>query len=307
MNPYSIEICEITKKFGSHIAVDSLNLKIEQGTIFGFIGHNGAGKTTTIKLLLGLLKPDKGYSTIAGYNSWQQGEKIRSITGVMFEEPGLYKWLTGPENMLIFGKLYSLSNNKILNKIDELSEILNITDIEKSKPIRKLSRGNRQKWEIIKAFIATPKIVFMDEPTSGLDPHTTSNLRKYIIEISQKHGTTIFLNTHNLDEAIRTCTKIGVINNGKLTACKSPKELTSDSSIYKINYNGTMESNQLKMLLGNNLIFINPDTIQIRISDKNEISDIIKKLVNNNIKIYEATQINNPLEDMLKKSNNFGE
>ena len=295
----AIKANEITKFFGDRCVVDSLTFEIQRGHIFGLLGPNGAGKTTTIKLLLGLLKTNKGNSTVLDYDSWKDGNKLRQNTGVLFEEPGLYHWLTGPENMLIMGKLYGLSNSFINSRIKELAELFGISEKDKASRIRKLSSGNRKKWGLCRAFLTNPSIVFLDEPTSNLDPVAAREVRSYITKIAQENSVTIFLNTHNLNEALQLCDTVGIIRSGKLVAYDSPYNLQPEKSIYIIKYNGNIVKNNELISIPDEIIDISETEIKVSVRNSKEISAIVAYLVQTQREIYEVMHASNPLEDVI--------
>lgn len=220
-----IETVNLTRRFGEIVAVNSLNLTIEDGRVFGFLGPNGAGKTTTVRMLTCLIEPTYGTAYINGIDIRDKRERIRirGMIGLLPEMPGLYESLSAQSNLEFFAKLYGIPQVERKRRIKELLQALGVWD-RRNDPVGKFSRGMKQKIAIARALVHEPEFLFLDEPTSGLDPQATITVRNYLLEL-KKEGRTIFLNTHNLDEAEKLCDKIGVIS-GKLLALGSPAELS---------------------------------------------------------------------------------
>lgn len=210
----------LTKQYGNFTAVDNLELHIEEGSIFGFLGHNGAGKTTTISMLTTLILPSTGTATIGGYDIVKENLKVRKLLGYLPESVMLYGELTAYQNLKFFGQLSGVENIDI--RIDEVLELLQFTKW-KNKKINTFSKGMRQRIGIAQALLHKPKILFLDEPTSGLDPQGTKDMRDLLLMLNREWGTTIFMNTHLLSEVTKICTHIGIIGRGKLLLSDSIK------------------------------------------------------------------------------------
>jgi len=212
----------LEKKFGDITAVQSLNLDIKEGEVFGFLGPNGAGKTTTIRMLSGLIAPTQGTAIVNGYKIGIDNQKIRSTVGVLTETPGLYENLTADQNLRIFAELYGVKD--IARQIEKYLKMLGLWE-RKFDTVGTFSKGMRQKLAIARALIHEPRTLFFDEPTAGLDPEAAHNLRNFIADL-RKGGRTIFLCTHNLDEADRLCDRIGVFKT-RLLVVDAPSNLRS--------------------------------------------------------------------------------
>lgn len=208
-----IDIRELTKKYKDIIGLDNLNLQIEQGEIFGFLGHNGAGKTTTVNILTTLLAPTSGSATICGFDIVKESMEVKKCIGYLPENVKFYDNLTAFENLEYFAKLSGIKNPK--EKITEVLEFIDFTGIE-NKKLGEFSKGMRQRIGIAQALMHEPKVLFLDEPTSGLDPMGIKKLREVILKLNREKGMTIFMNTHLLSEVAKVCTTIGVLNHGKL-------------------------------------------------------------------------------------------
>lgn len=219
-----IDAENLTRKFGDLTAVDSLTFHIEEGKVFGFLGPNGAGKTTTVRMLSCLISKTSGDARIAGYdiNDKADSLKIRKIIGLLPENVGLYDDLTAYKNLDFYGKLYGCTEKKRKENIKYFLKMLGLWD-KRDVMVGTFSKGMKQKLAITRALIHDPEILFLDEPTANLDPESSKTVRDFILDL-KKEKKTIFLNTHNLDEAQRICDKIGIFNTN-LRAIGTPKEL----------------------------------------------------------------------------------
>jgi ABC-2 type transport system ATP-binding protein len=219
-----IDADNLTRKFGDLTAVDNLTFHIKEGEVFGFLGPNGAGKTTTMRILSCLISKTDGEARIAGYDVSDESDslKIRKIVGLLPENVGLYDDLTAYKNLDFYGKLYECSETQRKENIEHFLKLLGLWD-KREVIVGTFSKGMKQKLAISRALIHDPEILFLDEPTANLDPESSKTVRDFIIDL-KKEKKTIFLNTHNLNEAQRTCDKIGIFNT-KLMAIGSPEEL----------------------------------------------------------------------------------
>jgi ABC-2 type transport system ATP-binding protein len=222
---YAIFCNEITKIYGSQTVVNHINLKIQQGSIFGLLGPNGAGKTTIIKMLTGLTRPTYGNAYVAQYNVIKDPLKVKENIGWISSEVILDESLTMMENIWLQSKLQDIGKEwkekaKILLKYFELEETGN-------KKVGHFSTGMRKKLEIIMALLHNPKILFMDEPTIGLDANTRRSLWNLIKKLNETYGVTILLTTHYIEEAEALCDNIAIINHGKIIANGSLQEIKS--------------------------------------------------------------------------------
>ena len=220
-----IEARNLTRKFDDIVAVDNLDLTIKDGEVFGFIGPNGAGKTTTIRMLTCLISPTSGSITINGLDATDPKDAllIRSKIGLLPEVPGLYETLSAYKNLDFFAALYEVPAEKRERRIKELLETLGIWN-RRDDIVGKFSKGMKQKIAIARALVHEPEFLFLDEPTSGLDPEASLTVRNFLLDL-KKGGRTIFINTHNLDDAERLCDTIGVMKT-RLLATGSPEELS---------------------------------------------------------------------------------
>ena len=196
----------LTKRFGSLTAVDRLDIEVREGEVFGFLGPNGAGKTTTLRLLCALIAPTSGTAEIAGLRLGRDDERIRASVGILTEHPGLYERLSAAENLRFFASLYGLDRATAEAQVDRFLGLMGLQD-QKDRPVVTFSRGMKQKMAIARAALHEPRILFLDEPTTGLDPDAARTVRDLILSLARE-GRTVFLCTHNLDEADRLCDRI---------------------------------------------------------------------------------------------------
>jgi ABC-2 type transport system ATP-binding protein len=210
------------KDFGTKTAVQALDLDIKEGEVFGFLGPNGAGKTTTIRMLTSLIAPTRGNAVVNGFKICSQDKEIRSSVGVLTETPGMYDNLSAEQNLRIFAQLYGVRD--IDGQVEKYLKMLDLWD-RRFDSAGTYSKGMKQKLAISRALIHEPRILFLDEPTAGLDPEASHMLREFIAEL-RKEGRTIFLCTHNLDEADRLCDRIGVFKT-RLLVVDTPTNLRS--------------------------------------------------------------------------------
>jgi ABC-2 type transport system ATP-binding protein len=217
-----IETQNLTKTFDKFTAVENLNLNVERGEIFAFLGPNGAGKTTTMRMLACLVAPTSGSATVAGHRVGQDDDAIRSTIGILTEAPGLYEKLNAVQNLDFFARLYGLDTATREKQIKRYLEILGLWE-RRAEPVGGFSKGMKQKLSIARALLHEPQVVFLDEPTSALDPESAKVVRDFIAELKSE-GRTIFLCTHNLDEADRLADHIGVMKK-RLIQVDTPENL----------------------------------------------------------------------------------
>jgi ABC-2 type transport system ATP-binding protein len=213
----------LTKRYGSLTAVDGLDLEVRSGELFGFLGPNGAGKTTTIKMLVGLLRPSSGTASIAGYDILAQPEEAKARIGFVPDTPTLYDKLSGREFLDFSGALYKVEPKVRNHRIERLLALFNLADRQQDF-LASYSHGMRQKVSLAAALLHDPQVLFLDEPTVGLDPKS-ARLMKDILKDFCQEGKTVFLYTHILVSAERICTRMGIIDHGKLVAVGTLDEL----------------------------------------------------------------------------------
>jgi ABC-2 type transport system ATP-binding protein len=219
-----IDVTNLTKNFGETVAVDGLSFHIDEGEVFGFLGPNGAGKTTTMRMLCCLISKTSGEARIAGYEIGAKADalKIRGMIGLVPDNVGLYEELSAYDNLDYYGKLFGCTDHQRKGNIEHFLRMMDLWE-QKDKPVGSFSKGMKQKTSVARALIHDPKVLFLDEPTASLDPESARVVTDFILELKGK-GKTIFLNTHNLDEAQKICDRIGIIRT-RLLAVSTPEQL----------------------------------------------------------------------------------
>jgi ABC-2 type transport system ATP-binding protein len=224
MTDFAIRTEELTRDFGAVRALDHLTLEIPIGAVFGFLGTNGAGKTTTIRLLLGLLEPTAGRAEVLGFDTRSDGNAIRARTGALLEYSGLYERLSAEDNLAFYARIARMSAPDRSARIEEVLTNLGLWERRRER-VGRWSRGMKQKLAVARALLHHPPLVFLDEPSAGLDPVAAASLRDDLAALAARDGTTVFLTTHNLPEAEKLCTLVGVVRQGHLLAVGPPDEL----------------------------------------------------------------------------------
>ncbi len=222
-NEIVIEVKELTKAFGSFLAVNHISFEVRKGEIFGFLGANGAGKTTAMKILCGLSKPTSGEGQVAGCDILHENEEIKKHIGYMSQKFALYEDLTVEENIRLFAGIYRIPNSEIKQKTTQLLKRLDFLEYQKTL-VKKLPLGWKQKLAFSIAIFHQPQIVFLDEPTGGVDPVTRRQFWELIYEAAYGQGITVFVTTHYMDEA-EYCDRVSIMVDGEIKAMGTPDEL----------------------------------------------------------------------------------
>jgi ABC-2 type transport system ATP-binding protein len=222
MAEQAIKIENLTKKFEEKTALENLNLQVNKGELFGLLGPNGAGKTTTINILCGLIKPTNGTAQVYGYDVQKETDKVKELIGVCTQETAIYPYLTGKENIELFGNLHCMNKKALKERSKILLNKMGLTDDAK-RVAAKYSGGMKRRLSLILALIHDPQVLFLDEPTVAMDPQSRHAVWDFIKE-QKTEGKTIILTTHYMEEAEELCTRVGIIDHGQLIALGTPKE-----------------------------------------------------------------------------------
>ena len=229
MNESSIVIEHLGKKYQDVTALEDLTLHVERGELFGLLGPNGAGKTTTINILCGLVKPTSGTATVCGYDTLKRSEKVKDIIGVCPQETAVYPYLTGRENVELFGNLHTMEKARLNTRRNMLLEKMGLTE-DTERRASKYSGGMKRRLSLILALINDPQIAFLDEPTVAMDPQSRHAVWGFLKEL-RKEEKTIILTTHYMEEAEELCDRVGIIDHGKLIAIGTSKELIAKNRV----------------------------------------------------------------------------
>jgi ABC-2 type transport system ATP-binding protein len=222
-----IKITNLTKRYQQLAAVDSLNLEIAAGEIFGFLGPNGAGKTTTIRMMMGILKPTSGRILLGGYDVERQPVNAKALAGFIPDRPFIYEKLTGMEFLEFAGNLRRMEAKRLKRRAAELLERLDLTRWQNER-IECYSHGMKQRLVVCAALLHEPPILIVDEPMVGMDPRGARTLKDLFLALAQS-GTTLFLSTHSISVAEEICHRIGIIQHGRLIACGSMADIYGHS------------------------------------------------------------------------------
>ncbi len=290
--------CEnLNKKIGKKDILKNVSLQIQESDILGFIGPNGAGKTTTIKLILGLQKINSGKVKINGFDIEKQFEKAIERVGTIVENPDLYMYMTGLDNLKMNAKLYKNVDNK---RIEEVVKLVGLENRIKDK-VSKYSLGMRQRLGIAQAILHKPNLLILDEPTNGLDPEGIKQLRDILTKLANEEKMGILISSHNLAELESFCNKVTIIQNGEIieTSTLEDAKRVEGRILYEIELDNT---NDLEKIINKEIEIIDANTFKIY-TTREEIPEIVKHLVNNNKKIYKVCEDLTSLEDaFLKKT-----
>jgi ABC-2 type transport system ATP-binding protein len=297
---YAIRAEQLTCDFGSVRALDTLSLEVPPGIVFGFLGPNGAGKTTAIRAFLGLIDPSAGRAEVLGFDTRRDGATIRARCGALLEHPGLYERLTASANLDFYGRAWHLPRRVRQDRIRELLTRFGLWD-RRDDPVGRWSRGMKQKLAVARAVLHRPALVFLDEPTSGLDPVATVGLREDLAALAAQEGVTVFLTTHNLNEAERLCAQVGVIRGGRLLAVGSPESLRArrDSGRVAIATRGMTDELVASLRSRSDVQSVTVDNgrLSVALHDGASVAPIVAWLVEHDVEVEEVVKARATLED----------
>ena len=302
----SIETVGLVKVFKPNniVAVKDLDLKISSGSVFAFLGPNGAGKTTTVRLLTCLLKPTSGEAFVNGLSVHNDSQEIRRSVGILTDQPGLYERLTARRNLQYYARMYNVPNTDLDKRVKTLARSFDLIDRLDS-PVGTYSKGMRQKLGLLRAMIHEPSVLFLDEPTAALDPVAAKTVRNTILDVTKDSATTVFLTTHNLSEAERIASLIGIIDHGNLVAMGSASELKSrltskdqiSVSFHELKPEFVSVVEELPNVLS--VEKRSDEILDVVTKDPyNDVPIIVKQLVTKGAKITEVKRVDMGLEDV---------
>lgn len=294
MSKYIVQTHNLSKKHGDTFNVNNIDLKVNEGEIYGFLGPNGAGKTTTIKMLLGLVKPTNGDIKIFGQDLKTNRLNILKQIGSLVESPSYYGHLTGYENLEIIRRMLNVPRKNI----DEVLEIVRLKN-QKEKLVKNYSLGMKQRLGIASSLLAFPKLLILDEPTNGLDPSGIHEIRELIKELPSKYGMTVIISSHLLSEIDHIATQVGIIQNGVLIFQDDIAKLRQQSnSIIRMKVNNLTEAH--KILLKNEILSkIEGDSLVLNTYTEEQIAQANRLMINNNMSVYRIEEEKRTLEDIF--------
>lgn len=287
----AISLKDLTKKFDNKVVVDNLNLNIEEGEIYGLLGPNGAGKSTTISMICSLLHPTAGDIEILGHNTKNNLKGIKKDIGLVPQNIAIYDNFTAYQNLKFFGGLYGVKGSTLNSRIDEVLEFVGLTDV-KNKKAKTYSGGMQRRLNIACALVHNPKIIIMDEPTVGIDPQSRNHIMNVVKNLN-KNGATIIYTTHYMEEVETLCSKIAIIDKGKIIAEGTKDEITnliSDKTTLKVIVDNisNFDINNVKNIEGVCDISIKDNTIKIMSTkDTTNLDKIIRSIEHSYCKILD--------------------
>jgi ABC-2 type transport system ATP-binding protein len=300
-----IEVQELTKRFGSFTAVDRVSFQVMKGHIFGFLGPNGAGKTTTIRMLCTLLRPSEGTATVAGFDILKQPNKVREHIGLVAEKIILYDQLTAAENLTLFGRLNNLPEKEIKQGIEKWLSRLHMEQWRNSQ-VGTFSTGMKQRINIARALLHHPDVIVLDEPTLGLDPQTTRAIHEFISELSQEE-ITVLLTTHDMNEADSLCHEIAIIDQARIVAIDTPRNLkrlvseenTGVIDIEIANPSEAILSRLRQMEAVASLVETDTYRLRVRTKGSNAVGSIVAAIASEGGQIRAINSVEPNLEDVF--------
>ncbi len=289
-----IETSDLRKVYGATVAVDSLNLSVDKGEVFGFLGPNGAGKTTTVKMLLGLVYPTAGQARILGHEPGRPATMGR--VGFLPELFRFHPWLTAAEFLDVHGELYGLSAAERRARIPAILQRVGLADRALSR-LGEFSKGMMQRVGLAQALLNDPEIVFLDEPTSGLDPLGRREVRDLIREL-QGRGVTVFLNSHFLSEVEVTCSRVAIVKRGRVVRMGTLAELTADAVEVEIRAGGLTDE-LVQGLARWGQIARHGDHLTLAVAGEDVLPPIADYLVRNGVRLYALAPRRLSLEEIF--------
>lgn len=290
-----LSVSGLGKIIGGRQIVQNISFEVRAGEIFGFLGPNGAGKTTTIRMLVGLTRPSAGSITIAGYDLKKEFIRAISYVGCIVENPELYPYLTGYENLELFVRMANLSYKRIEEVIEQVQLSGRIHD-----PVKTYSLGMKQRLGIAQALLNQPKLLILDEPTNGLDPAGIRDMRSFIRRLAREEGISVLISSHILHEVQALCDRVAIISNGQLIYTGSLDQLSEDYS--RVDWKVTPYDEAVRCLKQlpyiTNIEEKNNDYLTVQMPE-DKISEVNQYLLKNRIQVWEMTPRKQTLEDLF--------
>lgn len=299
----AIEVEDLTKQFDNFTAVDHIDFKVETGELFGFLGPNGAGKTTTVRMITGVIKPDAGKVSIMGHDVERETINAKQIAGVLPETSNAYIDLSAWQNLMLMAKLYGLAKKERQSRAEDLLKRFGLYE-KREVTVKGFSKGMKQRLQICMALISEPQVLILDEPTSGLDVQSSRLIRSIITDLNAQ-GVTFLLTTHNMEEANQLCSRIAIINQGKIVAIDRPevlkKRIESLHSV-EVSFNRDVAQNDLSGLLDVESVERKGDKFRLYAREPAEvIYNLVDYARSEKVEIVSLATISPTLEDVFVK------
>lgn len=299
----AIEAVGLTRSFATGVALDDLTLEVQPGEVLALLGPNGAGKTTTVRLLNGVLAPDRGEARVLGLDPTVDGDKVRRRTGVLTENAGLDERLTARENLLFAARIRGLDHRDAERRTDELLSRFGMLD-RANDQVQGFSTGQRKRLALGRALLHDPDVLFLDEPTSGLDPAATRDVVELIGSLATEHGRTVVVCTHFLGEAGRLAHRMAVLHRGRLHAFGRPEELAAElweGLDAEIDLGAPIDERALSAVaVVDGVVAAAPitDGVHVRVRDRDVVARVVATLVGREVPVYSAVPRVPTLEDV---------
>ena len=299
----AIEASGLTRSFATGLALDELTLDVQHGEVLALLGPNGAGKTTTVRLLNGVLNPDRGSSRVLGLDPTVDGDEIRRRTGVLTENAGLDERLTARENLLFAARIRGFNRIDAERRTEALFGRFGMTE-RANDQVQGFSTGQRKRLALARALLHDPEVLFLDEPTSGLDPTATRDVVEMIGLLATEHGRTVIVCTHFLGEAGRLAHRMAVLHRGRLQAFGRPDELAAtlwDGLEADLDLGGPIDERALALVSavdGVSHAVSSVDGVHVRVRDRDVVAVVVATLVGREVPVYSAVPRTPTLEDV---------
>lgn len=306
-----VEITNTTKRYDDKLVVDNINMNIEKGEIFGLLGPNGAGKSTLISMICGLVKKDKGIIKIGNHDIDKEKIKAKEFIGLVPQDICLYEDLSGYDNLKFWGSMYKLRGSKLKEQMNEVIEAAGLNEKIKQK-VKTYSGGMKRRLNIAAAVMHHPEIIIMDEPTVGIDPQSRNHILEYTMNLNKNLGTTIIYTTHYMEEAEHLCSKLAIMDEGKIIAYGSKediKRMVTDEENAKIFVEGYKEEMEIKLkeIDGVRKVSYSSSELSLVLKNSSEsLNYVIERLIKYGVKIkninMEAPSLENVFLSLTGKS-----
>ena len=301
--PAAVETEDLTRSFASGVALDGLTLEVQQGEVLALLGPNGAGKTTTVRLLNGILRPDRGRAVVLGLDPAVDPDGVRRRTGVLTEHAGLDERLTARENLVLTGRMRRLDRRTVEQRTDELLEQFGMSD-RADVAVQGTSTGQRKRLALARALLHDPDVLFLDEPTSGLDPSATRDVIDLIGSLAAEHGRTVVLCTHFLGEAGRLANRMAILDRGVLHAFGRPDEIAAtlwDGIDTELELGQPIDgptADVLRASRGVSMVVPTSEGAVVRVEARDVVPHLVRLLVERGVEVFGAQAKQPTLEDV---------